>query len=132
MTISDVSMLEATRRCKQAMSNVHKIEGYKLWIRTMIKLDKITEADPQHLRYHCPTVIVRKPNESIRVTYEISGLKLILHYSDSAKIRLKGFEAGRPKGTFLLKGFYKSLSCGSARIGRSKLLWVYRTTPKTL
>eukprot|EP00917_Polyrhabdina_sp_WS-2016_P026205 GHVP01056252.1.p1 GENE.GHVP01056252.1~~GHVP01056252.1.p1 ORF type:complete len:104 (+),score=13.26 GHVP01056252.1:65-376(+) len=103
MTISDVSMLEATRRCKQAMSNVHKIEGYKLWIRTMIKLDKITEADPQHLRYHCPTVIVRKPNGGIRVTYEISGLKLILHYSDSAKIRLKGFEAGRPKGTSLLK-----------------------------
>eukprot|EP00917_Polyrhabdina_sp_WS-2016_P025283 GHVP01054460.1.p1 GENE.GHVP01054460.1~~GHVP01054460.1.p1 ORF type:complete len:478 (+),score=56.85 GHVP01054460.1:366-1799(+) len=46
-----------------------------LWLNTMLSLKKIKERNEEEIKYFGPTVLVPKPNKSLRVTHDFSGLK---------------------------------------------------------
>eukprot|EP00917_Polyrhabdina_sp_WS-2016_P023471 GHVP01050857.1.p1 GENE.GHVP01050857.1~~GHVP01050857.1.p1 ORF type:complete len:532 (+),score=63.93 GHVP01050857.1:513-2108(+) len=74
ISVSQQSRLEAERRLNLAKNNKAKMDGYVLWIDTMLQLQKIQETNKEDLTFFGPTVIVPKPNGAVRVTHDFSGL----------------------------------------------------------
>eukprot|EP00917_Polyrhabdina_sp_WS-2016_P022169 GHVP01048135.1.p1 GENE.GHVP01048135.1~~GHVP01048135.1.p1 ORF type:complete len:488 (+),score=53.42 GHVP01048135.1:757-2220(+) len=75
-SLTTTSYTEALRRQKLNRNDNLKTDGYYLWIKTMLNLQKIKkESEPKMIKYFGPTVLVTKPNKSIRVTHDYSQLK---------------------------------------------------------
>eukprot|EP00917_Polyrhabdina_sp_WS-2016_P015397 GHVP01033497.1.p1 GENE.GHVP01033497.1~~GHVP01033497.1.p1 ORF type:complete len:284 (+),score=35.36 GHVP01033497.1:317-1168(+) len=74
--VTSRSLAEARNRHFLSLSNQQKCEGYTLWLKTMLSLNKIEPANNfEEVSYFGPAVLVPKPNKSIRVTHDYSGLK---------------------------------------------------------
>eukprot|EP00917_Polyrhabdina_sp_WS-2016_P005899 GHVP01013138.1.p1 GENE.GHVP01013138.1~~GHVP01013138.1.p1 ORF type:complete len:299 (+),score=40.65 GHVP01013138.1:247-1143(+) len=82
------SLNEASLRHTLSLTNKQKIDGYQLWLSTMLELKKIKQVHQTDVAYYGPAVLVPKPNLSIRVTHDYSGLKKFtsLFYFDQTKI----------------------------------------------
>eukprot|EP00917_Polyrhabdina_sp_WS-2016_P032555 GHVP01069422.1.p1 GENE.GHVP01069422.1~~GHVP01069422.1.p1 ORF type:complete len:329 (+),score=49.61 GHVP01069422.1:115-987(+) len=69
------SLKEAKKRYMLSTSNKQKSEVYMLWLTTMLDLKKIKPMKQDDIHYFGPAVLVPKPNKSLRVTHDFSGLK---------------------------------------------------------
>eukprot|EP00917_Polyrhabdina_sp_WS-2016_P024091 GHVP01052218.1.p1 GENE.GHVP01052218.1~~GHVP01052218.1.p1 ORF type:complete len:224 (-),score=12.45 GHVP01052218.1:821-1492(-) len=75
-TMTTISYNEALRRQLISKTDEQKVNGYYLWLNTMIQVKKVKEeSNENQIKYFGPTVLVTKPNLSIRVTHDYSALK---------------------------------------------------------